>query len=122
MRTTDVLLHFQGRLTNSYSSVDLSNGPRLSISVEIPGRPADLVPIAEAAKRIGVDRSWAFRVYKSGLLKTAHGARPVLISAAELASQRKRDRRRPRRTQSASRGKVAPKPDRLLDRPVRITR
>lgn len=73
--------------------------------------------MAEAANLIGVDRSWAFRMYRSGLLKTAHGARPVLISAAELAALRKRDRPRPRRTPVANKDKNAPMQEPLLQRP-----
>jgi hypothetical protein len=44
------------------------------------------MPIARAAREIGVDRSWAFKVQREGLLKSAQGSRPVLISPQELAA------------------------------------
>jgi hypothetical protein len=101
-RIVNIGCRLHGPSLCSYSSVNQSNGPKLTISIETGIGPAGLVSIAQAAKRIGVDRSWAFRVHRSGLLKTTYGARPVLISAAELAALRKRQRPRPRRAVSAA--------------------
>ena len=89
----------------AYSSVHLTNrsrpaSPEIPVFVEFPSAPAGLVPISEAARKIGVERSWAFRQHQKGLLTSATGARPILVSPQELARLRKRDQRRPRRVKA----------------------
>jgi metal-dependent HD superfamily phosphatase/phosphodiesterase len=37
----------------AYSSVDLSNGPKLPISIEVPQAHAGLLPIAHVARALG---------------------------------------------------------------------
>jgi hypothetical protein len=69
----------------------------VAISLEILTSPSNLVPIAQAARSIGAGRSWAFAVHRRGLLKTAQGSRPVLVSVEELRTLDAQERRRPRR-------------------------
>jgi len=44
-----------------------------------------------------MDRSWAFKQRRKGLLTTATGSHPILVSIDELARLREHCRRRPHR-------------------------
>jgi excisionase family DNA binding protein len=81
----------QSSVEVGYSSVHLSNGPKLSISVELPRPPAGFVPMAEAARALGVNRSTVYRLYEDGRLTVQLGARGLLVSKTEVAALLGRD-------------------------------